>query len=432
MSPLRGDGGVVAEHHPLAVDLGDQPLDDTGGGVIAQQARVRVGDQQPVLAVELDAERAAAGVADAVEPPPVVGDPEDAAVLGAGEDRTLVRPACRPRRPRRRQPGTGITSKRMRPNIGCGSCPAGERSSSREPPWWWSRRRWRWSGCCGTTRGRESSRRRGCCQADAEVVRYLDRAGAARQLGLGSDVDEYLAALQDAPWIATRLATTVALSEDAPFSELDVDWWASVEVDVGEGAPLNVYRLDDDVDLGAVADALADAGLEESTLGGHRRFKVGPEVPIDETGMVDGMPVQGLPDVTVLEDAHLLVVGAEPERVVDVVEGEADALADQDRPGRAHRPDRCAAVRRGLRRHRRAVRPAGGAARLHHHARDRGATDGVGNGRHSAHPTRAGSSSWPRGTAYAPRRCCGSRPTTGPPTTRRHVRPGWWTTASTR
>ncbi len=151
--------------------------------------------------------------------------------------------------------------------------------------------------------------------ADAEVVRYLDRAGAARQLGLGSDVDEYLAALQDAPWIATPLATTVAVSEDAPFGELDVDWWASVEVDVGEGAPLNVYRLDDDVDLGAVADALADAGLEESTLGEHRRFKVGPDVPIDETGMVDGIPVQGLPDVTVLEDAHLLVVGAEPERV---------------------------------------------------------------------------------------------------------------------
>lgn len=166
--------------------------------------------------------------------------------------------------------------------------------------------------------------------ADAEVVRYLDRAGAARQLGLGTDVDEYLAALQDAPWIATPLATTVALSEDAPFGELDVDWWASVEVDVGEGAPLNVYRLDDDVDLGAVADALADAGLEESTLGRHRRFKVGPDVPIDETGMVDGIPVQGLADVTVLEEDHLLVVGAEPERVVDVVEGDADALADQD------------------------------------------------------------------------------------------------------
>ena len=167
--------------------------------------------------------------------------------------------------------------------------------------------------------------------ADTDVVRYLDRDAAAEQLGVGDatadDVDEYLAALQDAPWSATPLATYLAVAQGAPVDELDVDWWASAEV--GE-APLNVYRVDDDVDLGDVADALAEAGLEESELDGHRRFKVGPDVPMDENGMVDGIPVQGLLDVTVLEDAHLLVAGSEPERVVDVVDGDDDALADED------------------------------------------------------------------------------------------------------
>jgi hypothetical protein len=143
-------------------------------------------------------------------------------------------------------------------------------------------------------------------------------------------VEDYLDALRESPWIATPLATSLAQAQEAPFDELDVDWWASVEVDVTGGTPLNVYRLHDDVDLGAVADALAEAGLEESELDGHRRFKVGPGVSLDETGTVDGIPVQGLLDVTVLEEAHLLVAGAEPERVVDVVDGDADALSDEE------------------------------------------------------------------------------------------------------
>jgi hypothetical protein len=170
----------------------------------------------------------------------------------------------------------------------------------------------------------------GVLPADAEVVRFLDRAAASEELGLGEDddADAYLTALQDAPWVATPLATHLAVAQDAPFDERDVDWWASVEV--GDAAALNVYRMDGDVDLVDVADALAGAGFEESELGGHRRFKAGATVQVDASGLVDGIPVQGLLDVTVLEDAHLLVVGAEPERIVDVVDGDADALADEE------------------------------------------------------------------------------------------------------
>jgi hypothetical protein len=172
--------------------------------------------------------------------------------------------------------------------------------------------------------------------ADADVVHYLDRSEAAEQVGAETDegsagqADAYLAAVQEASWVATPLVTYLALAEDAPFSELDVDWWASVQV--GD-VVLDVYRTDDDLDLGTVADDLAAAGLDESELGGHRRFKVGPDAPMDDSGLIDGLPARELLDVTVLEDDHLLVAGSEPERVVDVVSDDADSLADTDELG---------------------------------------------------------------------------------------------------
>ena len=319
-------------------------LDRTGRGVHPEHAAVGVADEQPAVEVDLDAERPAAGVGDAVELPAVVGDPEDAAVLGAGEDRALV---------------AAVRADDDVLGAGGGNRDHVEAHGSQHRTWLGAAAGQSRAGRCGSGRRSWSSVSSRSCSslapgglggprdderrlghglrggrgaAGGRGGRPLPRPGRrpSSQLGLGSDVDEYLAALQDAPWIATPLATTVAVSEDAPVRRARRGLVGLGRGRVGEGAPLNVYRLDDDVDLGAVADALADAGLEESDLDGHRRFKVGPDVPMDETGMVDGIPVQGLPDVTVLEDAHLLVAGAEPERVVDVVDGDADALADQD------------------------------------------------------------------------------------------------------
>ena len=175
--------------------------------------------------------------------------------------------------------------------------------------------------------------------ADAVQVRYVDRDAAADRLGVGDidhgassgDIDKYLKATQDAPWAVTPFGLSLAVMEDAPFNELDVDWSASVEISSGsetDQAPLNVYRMDDDLDLGDVADALADAGLKESEVDGHRRFQAGEASP-DASGMIDGnLPAGDLSDVTVVEDEHLLVVGSEPERVLDVIDGDADSLAD--------------------------------------------------------------------------------------------------------
>ena len=60
-------------------------------GVDAEQPAVRVADQEPPVEVDLDPERAAGGLGDPVDPGPVGADPPDRAVLGAGEDRPLVR-----------------------------------------------------------------------------------------------------------------------------------------------------------------------------------------------------------------------------------------------------------------------------------------------------------------------------------------------------
>ena len=76
----------------------------------------------------------------------------------------------------------------------------------------------------------------GVLPADAVTVRYLDRDAAAARLGLedvshgasSADVDEYLEATRDATWAITPFGLSLALMEDAPFNELDVDWWASV------------------------------------------------------------------------------------------------------------------------------------------------------------------------------------------------------------
>ena len=90
-------------------------------GVDAEQAAVRVADQQPAVEVDLDAERAAPVCATRSIRWPSWADPEDAAVLGAGEDGALVAAAaCRRRRPRRRARGRGSpgTARRVELAIG--------------------------------------------------------------------------------------------------------------------------------------------------------------------------------------------------------------------------------------------------------------------------------------------------------------------------
>ena len=88
---VGGDRGVVAELHRRAVDLaGDRPRPRPSRVSTRSRPRRGVADQQPAVEVDLEAERAALGPRDEVDVGAVVADPEDRAVLGAGEHRALV------------------------------------------------------------------------------------------------------------------------------------------------------------------------------------------------------------------------------------------------------------------------------------------------------------------------------------------------------
>ena len=141
--------------------------------------------------------------------------------------------------------------------------------------------------------------------------------------------------------------------------------------------------------------------------------------------------MQELLDVTVLEDAHLLVVGSEPERVVDVVDGDADALADEDGLAALTRPAgsplyAVAFLGADAGCDRQVERPS---ARPPPEIAEQAEESGLGD---LGTPDARGLFVVPDGDDVRTRwRCCGSGPTTRPRTTRRPARPGW-RTASTR
>ncbi|RIK17058.1 MAG: hypothetical protein DCC50_02920 [Acidobacteria bacterium] len=169
--------------------------------------------------------------------------------------------------------------------------------------------------------------------AQTTQITYVNRDAWAERVGVegiegDASEEERLRYLQesDAGAVSTPLAAFAAGAQDAPFGELDVDWWMS-GVD-GAGVAWEVYRLDDDVDLGDVADELAGAGYARADLRGHDRLTI-EDAGEDPGALGQAWPPQ-MQDLTLLEDEHLVVVGASPEQVVDVVDGDADAASGSE------------------------------------------------------------------------------------------------------
>lgn len=172
--------------------------------------------------------------------------------------------------------------------------------------------------------------------ADTELVRVVDRSLVTARLGV-DDVEtmdppavarEYAAAIGRAEWGQTELGYHVqVMSRRGAFSELDVTWAARGVTSTPKGFDgASVFALDDDVDLGAVADALVEAGYTEDELAGHRHFTA----PLPKRrGLVDGVyPYAVLQQVTVVPDRHLLVTGrAQP--MLDVLAGRAESAYDR-------------------------------------------------------------------------------------------------------
>ncbi|MDO9456207.1 hypothetical protein [Nocardioides sp.] len=158
---------------------------------------------------------------------------------------------------------------------------------------------------------------------------FRDREAIAERLGVDDvedgasedDLRRYAEAVDGDPTDAEDLLTEfVVAMQDAEMSELDVRW--SVGGLDDDGA-FTAYRLDDEVDLGAVADALADSGYAESDLRGRRHLV------LDASDDASGLYPSNWLEVTVDPDEHLLVVGS-AEGILRVVDDEAESLADTD------------------------------------------------------------------------------------------------------
>ncbi|WP_067435910.1 hypothetical protein [Nocardioides jensenii] len=178
----------------------------------------------------------------------------------------------------------------------------------------------------------------GVLPEDTTTIEFVDRDAWAERTGLDDighdfsdrDLDRFRSKARDS-LVATPLAQYLQVMEEAPFNEFDVDWYVSGTRGESEddGDYWEVYRLDDEIDLDDVTDDLADSGYEKSSVGGHDRFTGGPDLADVNGTMADHYPGTFL-DVTVIEDEHLLVVSRDPGPVVDVVDGDADSLADSD------------------------------------------------------------------------------------------------------
>lgn len=170
--------------------------------------------------------------------------------------------------------------------------------------------------------------------ADAEWVEYVDRDAVYEAAGLDdlehgasdSEFDDHTEDLAGLP-VGTPLARYVRVMQAAAFSELAVDWYATAQ---SADSMVSVYRLDDDIDLGDVAEDLEDAGYDQGEVQGRDRFTADLE-DAGTSGLVgDRYPLPALADVTIDEDEHLLVTGSDPEAVLDVLDENADSLADDD------------------------------------------------------------------------------------------------------
>jgi hypothetical protein len=171
--------------------------------------------------------------------------------------------------------------------------------------------------------------------ADTELVRFVDRSAVDARLGVDriesleapADARAYARADLAAEWGRTEIAPfAVTMSRRGAFSELDVQWAARGVVTTEAGFDgWSLFRLEEDADLGRIADALKTAGYVESDLAGHRHLTA-PATGRD--GLVDGVyPAGALHEVTFVPEEHLLVTGTATP-VLDVLTGRTKSLLD--------------------------------------------------------------------------------------------------------
>ncbi|GAA5145261.1 hypothetical protein GCM10023340_14270 [Nocardioides marinquilinus] len=178
---------------------------------------------------------------------------------------------------------------------------------------------------------------RAALPATTSNLEFIDRAASAERAGIGGDVtiDEYLAATSTTRLASSPLAQTIFVADDAgvELDERDVVWSATATYgsDDEGGGTVTVFRVDEEVDLGAVVAELEDGGLAAEDTDGRVRLVGEPSEVVDTadgyTAIAGGYPTSFF-DVTIDEDAGLVVVGSGAADVFEVVDGDAPGLDD--------------------------------------------------------------------------------------------------------
>lgn len=144
--------------------------------------------------------------------------------------------------------------------------------------------------------------------ADAAQVRFAVS-------GLDEDVDQ------------SELSSYTETLEDAPFNADAVEWEAAATWDDGAAT---VWKVDDDLDFGALADDLEEKGYTKESVKGRSLFTI--DLSDSQGGLVGGTyPVPLLLTVLLDEDEQVVAGGSEPgdlEEIAAVIADDEDSLAD--------------------------------------------------------------------------------------------------------
>jgi hypothetical protein len=165
----------------------------------------------------------------------------------------------------------------------------------------------------------------------AERIAFVDRAAIAERFEVddvetGDDVteiEEYVEASLEFP-MSTKLSRYLVLMQEAPFSELDIEW----EISSFEGEEfVRVWKMQDDLDLDEVGDELVDElGFEERDGSADARFFTIDTAAIDQ----EHPYLVSLMNLTIVPDEHLMITGPGAEDALDAVNDDADSAVDSD------------------------------------------------------------------------------------------------------
>jgi hypothetical protein len=168
--------------------------------------------------------------------------------------------------------------------------------------------------------------------ASADRVTFVDRAAIAERFEVDevetgadeSELDEYAQAGLEFPW-STELGPYLLVMQDAPFSELDIEW--EVLASDSDDGFARAWKMQDDLDLDQVGDQLVeDYGFEEDGDDDAR------ELRIDLSDVAEEHPyLVSIMNVTIVPDEHLMITGPNADDVLEAVQDDADSAVDADR-----------------------------------------------------------------------------------------------------